>query len=199
MSIADDSLDRRMKMAPPPLIIIDMQVGMTWPSSGVRNNPGAEKNIQRLLEHWRTQHAHIIHVHHRSRTVGSPFYPGQPGIEVQAPFKPTDSEYVIEKSVPDAFANSGLAEWLHTRQIVSVVIVGVSTNNSIESTARTAANLGFKTFVISDACFAFAKADYDGVHRTAQEVHAMSLANLDGEYATILSCNNAIGSIFSGA
>ena len=35
--------------------------------------------------------------------------------------------------------------------------------------------------------FAFAKADYNGVHRTADEVHAMALANLQGEYATIVS------------
>jgi len=55
----------------------------------------------------------------------------------------------------------------------------------VESTARTAGNLGFKTFVASDATFAFAKTDYSGCLRTAEEVHAMSLANLDGEFATV--------------
>jgi nicotinamidase-related amidase len=248
MSHAGVLPDRRIKMNPPALIIIDMQVGMTWPSAGVRNNPEAEENIKKLLDHWRKESASVVHVHHRSRTVGSPFYPGQPGIEVQPQFKPDKSEYEIEKNVPDAFAHnptinnavrpelveglysekrmlrpfdklrvsgaqherkselvdwratsSGLAEWLRTRQIDSVVIVGVSTNNSVESTARSAGNLGFKTYVVSDACFAFAKTDYDGVQRTAQEVHAMSLANLDGEYAAIVSCADAIGSIFSGA
>jgi nicotinamidase-related amidase len=55
----------------------------------------------------------------------------------------------------------------------------------VESTARTAGNLGFKTFVASDATFAFAKADYSGQPHAPEEVHAMSLANLDGEFATI--------------
>ena len=67
------------------------------------------------------------------------------------------------------------------------MIVGVSTNNSVESTARTAGNLGFSTVVISDATFAFEQRDFSGTLRSAQEVHWMSLANLDGEYATVRS------------
>ena len=68
-----------------------------------------------------------------------------------------------------------------------MVIVGVATNNSVESTARTAGNLGFAAWVAEDACFTFDKADYFGTLRTAEEVHGMSLGNLDGEYATVVS------------
>lgn len=50
-----------------------------------------------------------------------------------------------------------------------------------------AGNLGFRTFVSSDATATFGRLDFDGHWRTADEVHAMSLANLDGEYATVLS------------
>ncbi len=72
------------------------------------------------------------------------------------------------------------------------MIVGVSTNNSVENTARTASNVGFKTFVVSDATFAFAMADFNGVPRSADEVHAMALANLSGEYATIIRSQDAL-------
>jgi nicotinamidase-related amidase len=95
----------------------------------------------------------------------------------------------VEKNVPDAFVSTGLERWLRVRDISSVVIVGVSTNNSVESTARTAGNLGFKTIVVSDATFAFAKKDFDGRARSAEEVHAMALANLQGEYASVMSAN----------
>jgi len=91
----------------------------------------------------------------------------------------------VEKNVPDALINTGLERWLRMRGITKLVIVGVSTNNSVEATARTAGNLGFETQVVADATFAFDKIDYHGTHRTAEEVHAMSLANLDEEYATI--------------
>ena len=41
-------------------------------------------------------------------------------------------------------------------------------------------------WVVADACYTFDKPDFNGRARSAEEVHAMSLANLDGEYATVL-------------
>ncbi|SDU31826.1 cysteine hydrolase family protein [Halopseudomonas salegens] len=181
-----------MNSEPVALIIIDMQRGMQKPEAGERNNPGAERNIQSLLEAWRRAGWPVVSVRHISRTQGSPFWPGQTGAEFQPELAPLDTEHVVEKCVPDAFIHSGLERWLHVRGIRSVVLVGVSTSNSVESTARTAGNLGFNTIVISDATFTFAKKDFAGVQRPAEEVHAMSLANLDGEYASIMSTADAI-------
>lgn len=175
-----------MQMRNAALIIIDMQKGMASPAAGARNNPAAEQNIAALLRVWRTAALPIIHVRHISKTVGSPFWPGQPGVEFQEQFSPLADAYVLEKNVPDAFINSGLERWLRVRDMSTLVIVGVSTNNSVEASARTAGNLGFATHVVADACFAFAKVDYAGTPRSADEVHAMALSNLDGEYATII-------------
>lgn len=169
----------------PALIIIDMQRGMARKEAGLRNNPMAEANIASLLAVWRAADAPIIHVRHISRTTSSLFSPGQSGVLFQPELAPLDHEHVVEKNVPDAFINSGLERWLHARGIERLVIVGVSTNYSVESTARSAGNLGFTTSVASDATFAFAKSDYAGRSRTAEEVHAMSLANLDGEFVTV--------------
>ena len=171
----------------PTLIIIDMQRGMQAASAGNRNNPQAEQAIAATLAAWREAKAQVVHVRHISRTPGSPFWPGQTGVEFQAALQPLATEHVVEKNVPDAFINSGLERWLRVRGVDAVAIVGVSTNNSVESTARTAGNLGFKTYVASDATFAFAKADYNGVMRSAEDVYAMALANLDGEYATVVT------------
>ena len=71
--------------------------------------------------------------------------------------------------------------------IEQLIIVGVATHNSVESTARTAGNLGFQTWVVEDACYTFDKADYFGKVHSAEQVHAMSLGNLHGEYATVVS------------
>ena len=76
-----------------------------------------------------------------------------------------------------------------------VVFVGVSTNYSVEASARTAGSLGFKTVVVSDATFAFAMRDYAGVQRSAEEVHAMSLANLDGEYARVFHTDEVLAAL----
>ncbi len=176
----------------PALLIVDMQKCMASPAAGARNNPDAEQNIASLLGLWRELDATVVHIRHISRSPGSLFAPGQGGAEFQEQFLPHASAHVLEKNVPDAFINSGLERWLRVRDIKSVVIVGVSTNNSVEATARTAGNLGFDTFVVDDATFAFAKADYAGTPRSADEVHAMALANLDGEYATVIRTGDVL-------
>lgn len=181
-----------MKSAPTTLIVIDMQKGMKEPAAGERNNPDAERNILRLLLAWRNSGWPVVHVRHMSREPTSPFWPGQPGAEFQTELAPLSDEHVVEKNVPDAFVHSGLERWLHVRGIRQLIIVGVSTNNSVEATARTAGNLGFSTIVVSDATFAFAKKDYAGIARSAEEVHVMSLANLDGEYARIMVAEDVL-------
>ena len=179
----------------PALIIIDMQQGMASPAAGSRNNPAADRQIAALLQAWRAAGATVVHVHHISRTPGSPFWPGQPGVEFQPALAPLQEEHVVEKNVPDAFIHSGLERWLRVRSISKLVIVGVSTNNSVESSARTAGNLGFATQVVADACFAFAQVDYAGTPRTADEVHAMALANLHGEYAQVVTAADVIDAL----
>jgi len=179
----------------PTLVIIDMQKGMATSSAGPRNNPEAERNIAALLGAWRRVGAPLVHVQHISRTVGSPFWPGQPGAEFQEVLAPLPSEHVVEKNVPDALINTALERWLRVRGITKLVIVGVSTNNSVEASARTAGNLGFDTQVAADATFAFEKVDYYGTKRTAEEVHAMALANLEGEYATITTTDRLLSAL----
>jgi hypothetical protein len=49
-----------------------------------------------------------------------------------------------------------------------------------------AGNLGFDTYLVEDATFTFGRKDWRGTWRTADEVHAMSLANLDGEYCSVV-------------
>jgi nicotinamidase-related amidase len=177
------------------LIVIDMQQGMASPAAGERNNPAAEDNMARLLAAWREAHAPVVHVRHISRTPGSPFWPGQAGVEFQPRFTPLPHAHVVEKNVPDCFINTGLERWLHVRGITRLVMVGVSTNNSVEASARTAGNLGFATQVVGDATFAFAKRDYAGNPRSADEVHWMALANLDGEYAQVVQTDEALAAL----
>jgi nicotinamidase-related amidase len=73
-----------------------------------------------------------------------------------------------------------------------LVVTGVITNNSVEATVRMAGNLGFDVFLVEDATFTFGRSDWCGVFRTASEVHAMSLANLDGEYCTVVRADDIL-------
>ena len=174
------------------LIVIDMQKGMRAARLPPRNNPQAEDNIARLLDAWRAAGQPVVCVRHISREAASVFAPGQPGAEFQDRFAPRVHEHVVEKNVPDAFIHSGLERWLHARGIRRIVLVGVSTNNSVEATGRTAGNLGFDTHVVHDATFTFDMRDFGGTMQSAEDVHRMALANLASDYARIVSTEEVL-------
>ena len=169
------------------LIIIDQQKGIDSPKLGARNNENAQVEILKLLVKWRELNWPIFHIRHRSRHRDSVFWPEQEGFEFKPEFLPRDNEFVIEKQTPCAFTHTNLEDLLNQNSITSIVVVGASTNNSVEATVRTGGCFGFTVIVIENACFAFAKEDYFGVLRSAAEVHAMSLANLKDEYAQIIN------------
>lgn len=175
-------------MSAPALLIIDVQKAIDDPSWGSdRNNRDAERTIAELLARWRAAAWPIFHVRHASREPHSTYRPGQPGFEFKPEVMPLANERIVEKQTNSAFIGTTLERELRDLGITTLVITGVITNNSVEATARMAGNLGFETYVVSDATATFGKRDFDGRWRTADEVHAMSLANLSGEYATIVT------------
>lgn len=177
------------------LLIIDMQQGMNHPKLGRRNNPDAELQMQSLLAAWRQSQRPVVHVRHMSRSPDSVFWPGQPGCEFQEALQPLAHEPVLEKNVPDAFAATGLERWLHMRSIKQLVIVGVITNNSVESTARSAGNLGFDVIVAADACYTFDQTDLQGRLWAAEDMHALSLSNLAMDYARVVDTAEILGAV----
>jgi len=174
------------------LILIDLQKAIDDPSWGKRNNPDAEANVRRLLERWRSTSRPVAHIRHVSRFPDSTYRDGQRGVEFKDAALPRGAEPVFTKSCASAFIGTTLSTWLQAEGIHDLIIAGVITNNSVEATARTAGDLGFQTIVVSDATFTFGRADHQGRQHTADEVHAMSLANLEGEYATICTSEQVL-------
>lgn len=174
------------------LILIDLQKAIDHPSHGLRNNPHAEENAAKLLNAWRQQNRPIIHIRHNSLEPESHFRPGQSGNEFKTEVLPLQNEVIINKQTNSAFIGTDLEAKLRAADQITIVIVGVSTNNSVEATVRMAGNLGFNTYLISDATFAFERTDWGGRYRSAEEVHDMSLANLNKEYCTVVDTDSVL-------
>jgi nicotinamidase-related amidase len=171
------------------LLVVDVQKAIDAPYhavDGPRNNLAAEGNIARLLATWRRDNRPIIHIRHDSTFPASAYRPGQDGNEFKVEVAPAAGETVISKRTNSAFIGTGLEQHLRERTLETLVIAGVSTNNSVEATVRMAGNLGFRTYLVADACFTFGRRDSHGRLRTADEVHSMSLANVHEEYCTVL-------------
>ncbi|MDR3698350.1 MAG: cysteine hydrolase family protein [Candidatus Sulfopaludibacter sp.] len=168
------------------LLLIDLQKAIDHPDWGERNNPQAENNVAALLAAWRAGGRPVYHVRHDSVERASHYRPGQPGHDFKPEALPVDGEPVIGKRTNSAFIGTDLEARLRAAGHTTVVVAGVITNNSVEATVRMAGNLGFRTLLVDDATFTFGQRDWDGVWRTAGEVHAMSLANLHGEYCEVV-------------
>ncbi|KAL8726886.1 MAG: hypothetical protein Q9166_006438 [cf. Caloplaca sp. 2 TL-2023] len=59
---------------------------------------------------------------------------------------------IIHKNTYDAFINTNLAEELEAREINRVVVCGVMTDCCCDTTARSAFNRGYETWLVEDAC-----------------------------------------------
>jgi nicotinamidase-related amidase len=175
------------------LLLIDLQQAIDHPDWGVRNNPDAEKNVARLLAHWRVHRRAIFHVRHDSTEPASHFRPGQTGNDFKPETAPLPGETIIAKATNSAFIGTDLEKRLRDGGHDALVVAGVITNNSVEATVRMAGNLGFRTWLAEDGCFTFGRKDWNGVMRSAEDIHAMSLANLDGEYCTVTTTSALLG------
>lgn len=169
------------------LVIVDLQKAFDDPRFGRRNNPEAEANTGRLLAAWRTTGRPVIHVQHLSREPDSPYRPGQPGCDFKDEARPQAGELVVQKSTNNAFIDTGLGPYLDDKRIGTLVVVGVATNNCVEATVRMAGNLGYRTYLVADATATAERIDLAGRVWRAEEIQALTLANLNGEYATVVS------------
>ena len=170
------------------LMVIGLQQTMDDPARGKRNNPRVEETIGRLLAAWRESGRPVIHVRHVSEDPGSVYGPAHNCSQFKEVAVPVPGELIITKHTPSAFVGTCLEATLWEECLDTLVLCGMTTNTSVEATARMSGCLGYQTYVAADATATFDKRDFAGILRSADEVHALSLANLHGEYATVVRC-----------
>ena len=174
------------------LLLVDLQLGFDEPRWGRRNNPELEQRAAELLSAWRASGRPVVHVKHMSTEPQSPLRPGQRGNEWKPETAPVAGEPVIEKRVNSAFIGTSLEDDLRHAGCRDLVIVGLTTNHCVSTTARMAGNLGFATWVVSDATATFDRVGPDGVEHPAERIHAVALSDLHGEFATVVDTATVI-------
>ena len=117
-----------------PLVLIDLQKAINHPSWGVRNNPQAESNVALLIAAWRAQKRRVYHIR---------------PIRSSRNRRTRSSVHTTRADV----ANGGSYDSGDCRSDHS---------DSVEATVRMAGDLGFETYLVLDACFTFARKDWNG-------------------------------------
>lgn len=173
------------------LIVIDVQRGFDEieAAGNRRNNPDAAQKIAGLIAAFRAAGAPVIHIRHASQEPDSVFRPDRPGYTVKDEARELPGEAVLVKHVNSSFIGTGLEADLRERGLDNLVIVGATTNHCVETTTRMAGNLGFNAHLVRDAAWTFDRTGPDGDRHRAEDIHQMTLANLAGEFATIVTAD----------
>jgi nicotinamidase-related amidase len=181
------------------LVVIDVQRAFDeWEAAGKRrNNPHAVARIADLLDAFRDCRAPIFHIRHQGTRPNSSFLPSSSGYEVKDEARELAGETVIVKRVNSAFIGTDLESRLRAADIETLVVCGATTNHCVETTTRMAGNLGFDAGLVRDATWTFDRVGPDGDMHSAEDIHAMTLANLNGEFARIVSSAEAIAALKS--
>lgn len=179
------------------LLPVDLQRAFDSPPWGRRNNPGLDANGLRLLDAWRLSGRPLLHIRHDSVQPGSTLAPGLPGHAFRPGFEPRAGEVVVAKSVNCAFIGTDLDLRLRRLGVDTVVMFGVSTDMCVSTSARVAANLGYRTIVIGDACACFDLPDGAGGTVRAEDVHRAHLATLAAEFGTVATTDAVVESVGS--
>ncbi|WP_337660068.1 isochorismatase family protein [Anderseniella sp. Alg231-50] len=176
------------------LLVIDVQMALAHDdASGTeRSCPGAEDNIASLLEKYRLSGGTVVHIHHNGTESDDPFHPNAPGSAVQPVASPLPGEPVVIKTGSSGFVGTPLQSILQEAGVERVILCGATANHCVESTTRSAADLGFQPIYAADAVWTYGIKGPDGVSHTAEQIHSVSMATLEGEIAAVKSTKDIL-------
>ena len=176
------------------LLVIDVQMALAAEDAAgaERSCPQAEDNIKALLAAYRAAGAPVVHVHHHGTDADDPFHPDAPGAQVQPFAAPEGDEAVIVKTGSSGFVGTDLGDVLRAAGVERVVLCGATANHCVESTTRSAADLGLAPIYAADAVWTYGLTGPDGAAHSAEQVHSVSMATLDGEIAAVMRTSDIL-------
>jgi len=187
-------------MAKRAVVVIDIQNDYfpsgKWPLVGIE---AAADNAARVIEAARRAGDLVVHVRHEFAMPNPPFFEaGSEGAQIHSKALNAPGEPVVLKNNVNAFRATELKDILDRNGIDEVVIVGNMSHMCVDAATRAAADFGFKTIVIHDAC-ATLDLEFNGVKVPAAQVHAAFMAAFAFAYATVHSTDEYLRSAADAA
>ena len=179
------------------LLVIDVQMALADidATGEERSCPEAEQNISRLLDRFRSDGAPVIHIHHHGTDTEDPFHPDASGSAVQPIAAPSSNEPVVIKTNSSGFMGTNLQDILSDQSVDRVVLCGATANHCVESTTRSAGDLGYQPIYVGDATWTYGLTGPDGVTHSAEQVHSVSMATLEGEIAAVMKTDEVLETV----
>jgi nicotinamidase-related amidase len=184
-------------MRPPPLsgatlVVIDAQNEYLDGKLALPGVKPAVDALARLLAKAREAGAPVVHIQHKGRPGGLFDVEGRGGAIIDA-VKPAGGEAVVQKALPNAFAQTELDATLKKLGRTQLVIAGFMTHMCVSSTARAALDLGYKAVVAADAAATRDLPDPMGGVIGADALHRAALAELADRFAIVAKVDQIPG------
>lgn len=177
------------------LIIIDIQ--NDYFENGAMELVGslpASENAKLVLSKFRNENLPIVHIQHLAVAPGSVFFlPETKGQEIHENVKPVDGEKVITKYYPNSFRDTDLLDYLKSKSVTELVVVGMMTHMCVDATVRAAKDFEFECTVIGDAC-ASRNLEINGKTVKAEDAHNAFLSALAFFYADVKNTQDFLNS-----
>jgi len=157
------------------VLIIDAQVAPFTGSPKVHHGKETLANINRLAELARSHSMNVIFIQHNGPE-GSPMEPLSDGWQLHHRLKMTGTDLLVRKTASDAFHDTELDSILSDLSIKELYLAGYATELCVDTTARRAASLGYKTTLVADAHTTRNRPSLDAEHIITH--HQWVLSNL---------------------
>ncbi len=161
-----------MNQAKRALIVIDVQ--NEYFSGGLRiEYPDVNDslaNICRAIDTANAAGIPVVVVQQVAAENSPIFARGSKGAELHPEIARRPYQHLVQKNKASALTGTDLADWLKTREIDTLTVVGYMTHNCVDATVRQASHSGWKVEVLHDACGSLPYANAMG-RATAEEIH----------------------------
>jgi nicotinamidase-related amidase len=175
------------KLSESALIVIDAQREYLDGKLPLEGIDSALQQIRKLLEKGRKSGAQIYFIRHAVGE-GSPiFNPATEYFQIIDSVAPSPGEKVIDKHHANSFAQTDLDDQLKKSGQKKLIVTGFMTHACVSATVRSAAERGYATTIVANACATRDLPGTSGGTVAAAKVHDATLAALQDLFATVVS------------
>ena len=143
-------------------------------------------NIGRAMDAAHAAGVPVVVVQNFAPATSPLFARGSAGAELHPVVAARPHDHYVEKSLPSAFAETDLADWLAAQRIDTLSVTGYMTHNCNASTVYHAAHAGLKVEYLNDATGALPYENEAGAV-SAEEIHRTYAVVFQSNFAAVMS------------
>lgn len=126
------------------LLVVDVQNALL--KEHPYNEQKVIENIRKLILTARNNNKEVLYVRHDDGK-GTEFEQGTYGWQIYEDIAPNSSEVIIEKQYNSAFVKTDLKGYLVSKDIDTIILVGLQTEYCIDATCKSAFEHGYKIII----------------------------------------------------